>query len=626
MKLLKVIPFTYLPISQDQNLDYFSDNRNTTKFSLVLMKVRNSQTLGLVKDILDIKDAKIYLKKYYNYELKSIDKIIELNPILNEDNFNLLKLVEHVWLQPKSILLNYFFPKDLFLKKSEVTRKIKSTYFYNDFELNDTFKKIKEEIEGFLKNEKNIICIFPQISSLYYYIPFFQKYFEKQFKEVLRINKKEFQETYFNLNKSKGKIFLSIGEILFYPLKDIGAIYIFDEENPNYNRMLDFPKFDIKKIALIYSNILKCDIKEYFFVFPSFDYYFQHKNESIKYLDKIDVSSIKIFENSIDKNKENSDNYFNQDILEEIKDILKNNGNIIILQNRKGFSVFVKCLDCEHVFYCKNCDVPLKLHEDRTILKCHYCGFETKIPTICPICKGFSLRILGTGIEKIENILKDSLKLKDIKFFTIDLDILKTKKSKADLIEKIQQSKKSIVIGTTSVLDLRLGKFDLAIIPNIDLFFNFPGYNRIMEILYSIGCLKTMSKKLLIQTFGESLDFLAKLKENITEIYKEEENFRRDFSWPPFVDLTKITYGLADKSKSYSRVILEKDKIKYLLREYSQDLKKSFKILGPNEDLIFKKKNKYYYNILIKTPKTLRKIKNEIIRKINPDFRIEVEV
>lgn len=632
MKVLKVIPFTYLPMLQEQELHYFTDEENIKKFNAVILKVRGIDTPGIVSEVMDLNSAKIYLKKFYDYELKPIEKLVFRRQLLSDITYKLLGLIEFIWFQPRSLLLKDFFPKFLFDKKAKKSESklVRQNILNLDTSEAKKFFSIKNRLNDQLKKNKNVLCVFARSSTLEYYLPFFEKYFKGKFKIAWRSYKSEFMKTVnLILNQiNKPLIFLTIRDLLVYPINHLGGIYVFDEENPNYEKKIEKPYFNIKKAAHLLSKLHKCDYQELPMMFPSFDNYFRHKKEIADFIRKIKLPRLEFFNLAQPFKERKVTSYFHNKTLDALVNALKNNGRIVILQNRKGYAVFVKCLDCSYVFYCKNCDIPLKLHKKESTLLCHYCNFQRQIPDVCDRCRGTDLQVLGTGVEKIAESLTKFLAKENLEatFFEVDLDTIPSPAAKLKLIKQISQSHKSITIGTSSLLDFRGQSFDLAIIANVDLSFNFPGYTRTMETLYIIGSLYQISKKLIIQTYGDSREFLERIKNNLLEIYEEEDEFRKTFSWPPYVDLIKLIYSLKDKQKAFSRSILERDKIQYFLRQYPLDIQKKFQIFGPNEDIIFRRKGKYHYVIIIKSAKKLRQIRNEILRKVNTSFDIEVEI
>ena len=78
---------------------------------------------------------------------------------------------------------------------------------------------------------------------------------------------------------------------------------------------------------------------------------------------------------------------------------------IVLFLNKRGHSTFVMCRDCGYVMQCPNCDISLTYHRLVNQIKCHYCGFESMVPTICPECPSEHIRFFGSGTQKVEEEL-----------------------------------------------------------------------------------------------------------------------------------------------------------------------------------------------------------------------------
>ena len=96
------------------------------------------------------------------------------------------------------------------------------------------------------------------------------------------------------------------------------------------------------------------------------------------------------------------DSNFSPLLVESIHEALETNGQVILFQNRRGFSPFVECQECGWVPRCMNCDVSLTYHKYHNELVCHYCGHKILAPKKCPECGHEGLRTVGAGTEKIE--------------------------------------------------------------------------------------------------------------------------------------------------------------------------------------------------------------------------------
>src|SRR5690606_29853908 len=96
---------------------------------------------------------------------------------------------------------------------------------------------------------------------------------------------------------------------------------------------------------------------------------------------------------------------FSKELVDKINDRLEKNQQIVLLLNRRGYSTFALCRDCGHVEQCPNCDMSLTYHKRDHRLKCHYCSYETRLPSTCPACQSEAIHFFGTGTERVEEAL-----------------------------------------------------------------------------------------------------------------------------------------------------------------------------------------------------------------------------
>lgn len=96
--------------------------------------------------------------------------------------------------------------------------------------------------------------------------------------------------------------------------------------------------------------------------------------------------------------------------------------------NRRGYSTFMSCSSCGYVWKCPNCDISLIYHKTTNNLRCHYCGYSTKMTNICPNCKEEAIKDLGFGTEKLESIISKEFNARVVR---MDLDTTRNKGSHA---------------------------------------------------------------------------------------------------------------------------------------------------------------------------------------------------
>ena len=228
---------------------------------------------------------------------------------------------------------------------------------------------------------------------------------------------------------------------------------------------------------------------------------------------------------------------------------LKNSKSSLIIINRLGAASLIMCHDCGYIEKCENCDVPLVYHIKYNKLLCHHCVFSKQAPNICKKCKSWNIKYLGTGIEKIEQ------------------EIAKLSLGNSVKISTLKQN---------------LKKSDLIAVINFDSILNMPDFRASEKTFQNLIKLNNLAqKKLIIQTYmPEHYVF------NFSKFYKQELKIRKTLNYPPFCQLIKLTY----RHKNYF-------KAKNTAFELAKRLKN---ILGPAPAFIPKKRNFYYWNIILR--------------------------
>ena len=137
-------------------------------------------------------------------------------------------------------------------------------------------------------------------------------------------------------------------------------------------------------------------------------------------------------------------------LYDAISDNLQNNKQTILFLNRRGYSTFVMCRECGYTAKCKNCNINLTYHANTHTLKCHYCGYETKVLTTCPECGSLQIRYFGTGTQKLEQEINNLFP--NASTIRMDVDTVTKKNSHEQILNKFKQENIDILIGTQMVV------------------------------------------------------------------------------------------------------------------------------------------------------------------------------
>jgi primosomal protein N' (replication factor Y) len=308
--------------------------------------------------------------------------------------------------------------------------------------------------------------------------------------------------------------------------------------------------------------------------------------------------------------------HFSDRLLEEMKRVLENEKQVILFQNRRGFSPILECLTCGHSPQCPNCDVSLTYHRGINKLRCHYCGYHIAMQTKCMACGSHELTTKGFGTEQIETELKALFP--DHNIGRMDLDTTRGKYGYEKIITAFENREMDILVGTqmlTKGLDFR--NVDLVGVMNADSLLNFPDFRaweRSFQLLVQVAGRSGRTKdqgKVLIQTYNPSLPVLRQVVENDYQgLFKNQMEERHNFLFPPVCRLVKLTF----KSRDYNLVNQSSDWFAKVLR---QDLVKN--VLGPEFPPVARIRNEYHKNIMVKIPKaqSLEKTKQHLKKTIS---------
>ncbi len=287
------------------------------------------------------------------------------------------------------------------------------------------------------------------------------------------------------------------------------------------------------------------------------------------------------------------------DVLIEIQKALKENKKIVIFINRKGLATSIICQECGFVFKCPNCDIPLGFH-NKSKLVCHHCNYSAFMPSVCPKCGGYKLKPLGVGIERIAEEIKKFI-IPTPPFALIEGEM--PDQQELDIFDKFNKGNIKILIGTEALLRPQLEVADLVIVASVDPALFLPDYYSEERVFFNLLKLKSLSKeKLIIQTLIPDNKLFKYFIENKEEKFlQEEKKWRKDYLWPPYVQLIKLTLTHKDQRRGIKEAEETKDKLEQVINKLiPEDFQKNFIILGPAQAFVFKEKGFYKWNILVK--------------------------
>ena len=487
-----------------------------------------------------------------------------------------------------------------------------------------------ELIEDALNKGKTSIMLVPEISLTPQMVERFQKRFGDNIAALhSALSDGEKYDEWRRIVRGEANIVIGARSAIFAPLRNIGMIIIDEEHSESYKQSDSNPRYSAKDVAMIRAKYHNCPIIMGSAT-PSLEVMARAKKGVYKYLslpNRVNGKKLPMVK-LIDMNEEikRSKGHFSFDLVNSINSRLEQGEQVILLLNRRGYASFVTCKNCGYTFKCPNCDISLTYHKSSNTLRCHYCGYGTKVYNICPECKEKSISDLGVGTQRIEEELGDIFP--DAKILRMDFDTTSRKGSHEKMIKAFKNQEYDILLGTQIVAKgLDFSNVTLVGVINADTSLNIPDFRsseNTFSLLSQVAGRSGRSEKsgeVIIQTFNPEHYAISYAKmHDYMGFYNKEMEIRKILKYPPFYYLCYIK--ISGKDMEY--VSKEAEKIKRSLERNLTDTN----ILGPSPSTIFRVNNIYRFGIILKFKReeNLKDVLNKILEHYKGNLKIKIDI
>tara|TARA_B100000767_G_scaffold206575_1_gene193514 strand:- start:8276 stop:10744 length:2469 start_codon:yes stop_codon:yes gene_type:complete len=457
-----------------------------------------------------------------------------------------------------------------------------------------------------------------------------------------KFNQGQRSEVWNDSLKSSGerfKIFIGARSALFLPLKRLGLIIVDEEHDASFKQYDPAPRYNARDLSLVLAHIYKAktilgsatpSIESYYNA-QSGKYGLVELNERFGKVSLPKISTVDL-RNEI-KNKTIKEE-FSSVLLDEMSKTLKKGEQVILFQNRRGYSPVWQCVTCGNVPQCVRCDVSLTYHKPINSLKCHYCGYQlSPAPQECDVCSSNTYKMVGFGTQKLEENLGDEFPEAQVQ--RMDFDTTRTKNSYETIIEDLETGYTDILVGTQMVskgLDFKnVGLVGVVQADQMLRFPDFRAFERSFQLMTQVAGRagrREKEGKVLIQTYYPDHRIIQSvIKHDFLGFYNTELLERRKYSYPPFSRLIRLTVR-------HKKI----EEVNSLSKELVYDLKGIFRemVLGPEFPAVIRIQNMYLKNILIKfdrehSPAAVKAELTKILDRFKSDrgkssFRIKIDV
>lgn len=566
---------------QKQILEFLKNNEDVEINDLIeLLKASKSSINSLKeKNLVEFKYEDFYRKSKSNFNYQNKDVV------LNEEQNHAIEKIT-----------------------SEMFNQEKKPYMIHGVTGSGKTEVYMEIIDYALKQGLDSIVLVPEISLT----PQTIARFKNRFKDIVgvfhsRLSEGEKHDVFREIKKGNIRILIGARSAIFAPFNSLGVVIV-DEFHESSYKSDKNPKFSTLEVGRYLVN--KRDITLVLgSATPSIEEYYRAKSGEYelielkkrannKPLPKIEVVDMK------EELKYGNRSFLSNKLKLQIEEEVKNNNQVILFLNRRGYSSFVSCRECGYVFKCKHCDISLTYHKKQNIGKCHYCGYEEVIPQKCPECESKYVKAFGLGTEKIEEEIKQIFE--GVRVLRLDKDTTSQKHELENILNKFQNREADILIGTQMISKgLDFNHVTLVGILSADMMLNFPdfkSFENTFQLVTQVSGRAGRSEKegkVILQTYDSQSSVIKRIVDYDFEgFYEDEIKIRKLFNYTPFNNMLSVVISGKNELMVKKNITTLYNNIVYLLKERGiQDFEF---ILGPNPCSISKINSNYRWQILFK--------------------------
>lgn len=462
-------------------------------------------------------------------------------------------------------------------------------------------------LEQYIKDGKQVLFLLPEIALTTQLVQRLTAYFGN---EVAVFHSKYTNNERIEVwnqvleNSPKAKVVIGVRSALFLPFSNLGCIIVDEEHEQTFKQHDPAPRYHARDAAIVLAKQHGAKVV-LGSATPSLETYYNVQSNKygltelkVRYGNVV-LPEIQLVDLKDKYFRKKMSGHFSDELLEEITETLSKGEQVILFQNRRGFSPYVECMTCGHVPHCPSCDVSLTYYKFKNQLRCHYCGHSISNPAHCHSCQSVDLTTKGFGTEQIEMELKTLFPEKNIG--RMDQDTTRGKFGFEKIIDSFKNREIDVLVGTQMLAKgLDFDNVTLVGILNADNLLNQPNfraYERAYQMMMQVSGRAGRSEKngkVVIQTYNPYHNTIQQVLGNdYAGMYKEQIYERQNFKYPPFFRLVKLTM----KHRDFDKL---KEGSMWLYNVLSQNL--DMPVLGPEEPAINRIRNEYIRTIMVKIP------------------------
>ncbi len=423
-------------------------------------------------------------------------------------------------------------------------------------------------------------------------------------------------------------VILGARSALFLPFQRLGLVIVDEEHETSFKQQDQAPRYHARNAGIVLAQMYgaKTLLGS---ATPSMESYYNAKMGKYGFVQlltryqDIQLPEIQVVDVKDLRRRKMMKGILSPVLLSAMRQALERGEQVILFQNRRGFSSFVECKTCGWVPHCSHCDVSLTYHKRYNQLTCHYCGSVYQVPEVCPNCESKTISGRGIGTEKIEDELVELFP--DVKVSRMDMDTTRSRNAYERIIDDFSEGKTQILVGTQMISKgLDFAKVSVVGILDADHMLNYPDFRAFEHAFMMMSQVSGRAGRkgrqglVILQTRNPEQPVLDRVvhhdMEGMAQDIMEERSL---FHYPPYYRLIYV----------YVRHRQEQT-AEYAARELGTRLRALFgsRVLGPDKPSVAKVKTLHIRKLVLKLEngidlKKVRECLRDIQHLMSSDIR-----
>jgi primosomal protein N' (replication factor Y) (superfamily II helicase) len=418
------------------------------------------------------------------------------------------------------------------------------------------------------------------------------------------LSDKERAEQWHRIKRNEARMVVGTRSAVFAPVSDL-ALLIVDEEQDSSYKQEEMPRYHARDVAVMRAKMANA-VVVLGSATPSLESYFNAKKNKYALLELPDrvekrpLPEVEIIDMRQEFQETGSEQVISRKLAEEIKERLERKEQVMVLLNRRGYSPVVLCRACGKTLECKNCAIAMTHHKRSRRMECHYCGYTAPVPKACVHCGSEYVYFLGTGSEKLEELLHGMFP--QARIGRLDRDTVRGREDFERALNALDEGQLDLLVGTQMIAKGHdIHGVTLVGVVGADMALGFPDFRaaeRTFQLLTQVAGRAGrggMPGKVVLQTyFPDHYAVQYAAQHDFMGFYEKELRFRSWMHYPPYSALANVLVrsNKLDEALRWSGI---------LGKWFEKTRHEGIRVLGPAAAPILRLKQDYRYHFVVKS-------------------------